>query len=271
MKYILYLLIFVPSVVFCQSEREQKLAFRQNVIQNSSTNNETSTKSQYNKSIVKNEPINNFQYVSSYDFDRWDWINWGAPSYGFTGFVPSFYYDRFGLRQPSRIYSMGNGDKKVVQGQKKHFRLGLSYNTKNQLGGYFTYGNKSFFILEYSSTISSDKSSFIPNLTMDNVILWEDKKLDDIIYGGTVYVGGGVKFNSFGAYVMPGYGWEISNFQFFDEFYILSNNGRYSFPNYNTKFLTAKAGLIYDYKFLTTKLDINPFRNYINLGIGLVI
>lgn len=275
MKNILIFLFFLPTVTFTQTEKEQKLSIRNHVITIPSTSTEKTEKTIVKRSSYSEDrqTFNNeniFQPVTYYDYDRWNWVNWGAPTFGFRGFIPSYYYDRFGLRQPSRIYTMDNGEKMTVKGVKKHWRFGLSYNTINQLGGFISYGNKTYLIAEYSSYIPNDESSFIPNLTMDKVLEWEDKKLDDIFYGGSVYIGCGIKVNSFGIYVMPGYTWTTQNFQFFDEFYILSNNGRYSFPNFSENSVTAKVGILYDYKLLTTKIDYNPFRNYINFGVGFI-
>lgn len=256
----------LPLFILCQSEREEKLQFRNSTSQKSYS---VETETIHKKSERQNNIIYNTNHFRVFN-DNSRWIQWGAPLYSYNQFIPSHYYDRFGLRQPSRTYVERDGSRKLVQGVKQHFRFGLSYNTKNQLGGWFTYGNQKFFILEYSSYISSDETSFLPNLTMDKVISWQDKRLDDILLGGTIYMGGGYKFNKIGIHIMPGYYWEIKNYQYFDEFYILSNNGRYSFPNYDKSNFTAKFGVIYDYKTMTLKSEYNPFQNYINTGIGIV-
>lgn len=267
-------LIFTLLTYTClsQSEREEKLAIRSQSPSKQITISEKTDKTIFksNSNQITNS-TNNYQRVEYYDFRRWDWLAWGAPSYGYTTYIPSFYYDRWGLRQPLRTYNMTNGEKLEVKGEKLHWRLGLSYNTSSQVGGWVGFGNKNYFILEYSTNITNDVSSFIPNLTMEKAISWNDKKLEDIVYGGSVYVGGGIKINSFGIHISPGYRWTTNNFQFFDEFYILSNNGRYSFPNYTQKKFTAKFGVLYDYKYLTSKIEYNPLVNYINFGLGIVL
>lgn len=277
MKNILIVLLFLPSFCLSQSERDEKLRFKsgqsQHVTQSTESQQKITHKTHNNLSsqreIFQTGP-NILMPNRYYDDLEWRWRNWGAPISGVVGYTPSFYYDRFGFRQPSRIYRMSDGEQKVVKGDKTHWRLGLSINTKKQLGGWLSVGNQRFFIGEYTSYVSNDQSSFLPSLTMADVIPWNDQRLDEIKLGGELYLGAGIKLSSFGLYIMPGYGWERNNFQFFDELFILSNNGKYSFPNYDDRYFTGKLGIIYDYKMITTKMDYNPFRNNINFGAGII-
>ncbi len=276
MKKLFFLILLIPSLIFGQSERDQKLAIKYGNKSSQTTSSESSSKSKikevdFHKKTQKFGTHGTFDRPVYYDYDRYNWVRWGAPVYGYSTFQPIYYYDRFGFRQPGRIYSYTDGRRDTIRGEKKHWRLGLSFNSEKQMGGWFSYGNKTFFMFEYCSYVESDKSSFIPDLTMSEVIPWNDKRLDDLKNGGTIYAGGGFKLNKFGIYIMPGYGWGNTNFQFFDEYYILSNNGKYSFPNYSESYLTGKFGVIYDYKYFTSKLDYNPFRNDINIGVGIVL
>lgn len=275
MKKLIFVLTFIPFLVFSQNEKNEKMAFRNGTKPSQSNSTESSQKTNIREDNLsrKKQTFGNptiFEPVY-YDYDRLNWIRWGAPISGYSHFYPMYYYDRFGFRQPARVYVYGDNKRDTVRRERQHWRLGLSYNTDNQLGGWVTYGNKRFFMVEYMSYLTSDQSSFVPNLTMDYVMSWNDKRLEDITYGGVVYMGGGFKINKFGVYIMPGYGWDRNNFQFFDEFYILSNNGKYSFPNYNENYFTGKIGGIYDNKYLSAKIDYNPFRNNVNFGIGIVL
>ena len=272
MRHLILLFLLLPSFLISQTEREQKLYIKHGTY-SSPQNNEQSSKivQRDNSYAYKQQTFNNNSFINrnpSYDHSRSRWAGWGAP-YNYNNFIPFYYYDRFGLRHPGRIYNSG-GKQDTVKGQKTHWRVGLSYNTDNQLGGWVTVGNKNFFMFEYCSYLDNDQSSFLPNITMDEAISWNDRRLDDIVIGGGVYAGGGIKFNSLGVYIMPGVGWDRSNFQFFDELFILSNNGKYSFPNYSDTYFTGKVGIIYDYKMLSTRMDYNPFRQYITFGLGLV-
>lgn len=276
MKRFLILLFLIPIICYSQTEREDKLRIKRG---GPSISNPTSEAQQ--KIVVRDKFYNQKQQTFEtntqifnrniyYNNNDWRWRMWGAPVSGFVGYTPSFYYDRFGLRQPSRIYRMADGQEKTVKGEKTHWRLGLSFNTDNQLGGWVSIGNKTFFVAEYCSFLTIDQSSFIPGLTMDEVLPWNDRKLDDITKGGAFYAGAGMKTGIVGFYLMPGYGWEINNFQYFDELFILSNNGKYSFPNYKENYFTGKVGLLFDVKNVSVKFDFNPFREHMGFGLGIV-
>lgn len=274
MKKIIIFLFLTPYLIFAQSEKDEKLMKKNSSISLTKDNDEKTSKrnivqyDSYSKQKFENE-TSIFSQRSSYNYQINNWYSWGAPYGGYVGFVPSFYFDEFGLRQPIRIYTMNDGNKKTVKGKKTNYRLGLGYGYKNNLSFWGTAGKKTFFIAEYSTIVSSDKSSFMPYITMDDVIKWNDKKLDDIQYGGTFYGGVGTKFKKLGTYILLGYGWEINNFQFFDEFYILSNNGRYSIRNFEDTYFTGKVGLIYDHKFLSVKTDYCIYQKRVNLGLGI--
>lgn len=273
MKTLFFILLF-PFTLFCQTEKEQKLKIRSNSENISYTSNVESKNKMIQRDNSKKQSFENndwFSNPSYYNFDRHRWTLWGAPSFGYVNYIPSYYYDRFGLRQPRRIYNMSNGDKVTVNGVKNHYRVGLTFNTDSQLGVWGSIGNKTYFITELSFYLDNDQSSFLPNLTMDEVIPWNDMKLDDIVNGGVFYAGAGFKTNKFGFYLMPGYGWESHNFQFFDELFILSNNGKYSFPNYNENYFTGKLGALVDYKMVTFKFDYNPFRQNVSFGLGVIL
>lgn len=278
MKSFLILLLF-PILLSSQSERDAKLSIRNNskTFDNTISNTETQSKITHrnnnsNSNIGFDRDIPWYGIVNNYDpLNMNRWLMWGAPRYGFIDYSNSFYYDRFGLRQPMRIYNMKNGDKVTVNGTKNHYRFGMSYNSNSQLGVWVSMGNKVFVITELSFYINQDQSSFLPNLTMDQVIPWNDMRLDDIKNGGAFFLGCGLKLNKFGLYLQPGYGWENNNYQFFDELFILSNNGKYSFPNFNENYFTGKVGGVIDFKYLTLKMDYNPFRNNIGVGVGIIL
>jgi len=69
---------------------------------------------------------------------------------------------------------------------------------------------------------------------------------------------------------MVGFGREKSNFRYFDETYILSNNGEYSFPNYNRSFNTFKIGSLLNItNKVNSKIDYDLGDGSISWGIGL--
>lgn len=197
---------------------------------------------------------------------NWRWQRWGAPIW-FDNWYPWSYYDRWGYRQPARIYVTENGKTDTVRGVKQRLSFGIQM-TNNQLGGFFTIGRKGYFLLEYQRHRVQDRSTFYPDLTRDVVIPWEDKRLPNITRGGTLFVGGGSRFGKTGIHAALGIGKERVRQQYFDELFILSNNGRYSIPDFHENFLTVKLGAMRDFKFATLKLDYEPFRDNFGIGLG---
>lgn len=196
----------------------------------------------------------------------WRWHRWGAPYY-YDNWYPWSYYDRWGYRQPARVYITEGGKTDTVRGIKPHVSLGVQGN-KDQLGGFFTIGRKAFFIAEYQRFVATDKSTYYSDLTKDVVIPWNDKRLSNISKGGTLFLGAGHRFGANGVYAALGLGTETVRQQYFDELYILANNGRYSISDYKQNFLTAKLGYMRDFKFATLKLDYEPSRQRVGVGVG---
>lgn len=275
MKIILLLLLLFPNISNGQTEISEKLSKVFGSKPNTTQQSESSQKIvkldefHYQKKQNFNTQQTPFERITYYDHYRYNWYTWGAPYSGYINYTPLFYYDRFGLRQPSRIYNMSDGSKKVVEGKKTNYRLGLGYGYKNNLSFWGSAGRRTFFIAEVSTIVQVDRSSFMPNVRMDEVLKWNDRQLEDLNSGNILYLGVGTKFSKLGGYLMCGYGYEIHNLQFFDELFILSNNGRYSIRNYDESFFTGKIGLIYDHKFVSFKTDYNPFRNNLNIGLGI--
>lgn len=275
MKNLILFLVLFSNLLSAQNERDEKLSKRFNSKPTTTTNNEANEKiTTRNNTYQTNtyEPSRNTyrRPIIYNDFD-YNWVRWGAPYNNFLYYTPSFYYDRFGFRQPRRVYYMSDGNKQTIDGEKTNYRIGVGYGYKDNLSFWASVGKRNFFIIEYSTIIEDDKSSFMTNVTMDDVIRWQDKRLEDIRHGGTIYMGGGRKFSKLGGYIMAGYGWETHNLQFFDELYILSNNGRYSIRDYDEKYFTAKVGMIYDHKYISLKTDYDLFRNVFNVGLGVTI
>jgi hypothetical protein len=276
MKNLVLFLMLCSNLLIAQNERSEKLGKKFNSTPTTTTNSsERSEKVTNRNNTYRTQtyetPRNTYQRPIIYNGFDYNWVRWGAPYNDFLFYTPSFYYDRFGFRQPMRIYQMSDGNKKIVNGEKMNYRIGVGYGFKDNLSFWASVGKRNFFMVEYSTILESDKSSFMSNVTMDDVIRWQDERLEDIRYGGTIYMGAGRKFSKFGAYVMGGYGWETHNLQFFDELYVLSNNGRYSIRDYNEKYFTAKLGAIYDHKYISLKTDYDLFRNIFNVGFGITL
>lgn len=215
-----------------------------------------------------NDPFVPYWGWYDYNFWRWNrWNSWGAPLLGWNYWEPNWYYDNWGYRQPSRVYVYKDGKVDTIKGQKVRVSLGLQGN-QSEMGGFLTLGGKTFFIAEYQRSYQRDRSTFYSDLTRDVVIPWDDKRSTDIKKGSSVFAGVGQRFGRTGVFGALGVVNERNRYQYFDELYILSNNGYYSFPNYRDAYIALKFGVLHDLKGATLKLDYEPNRNLITGGLG---
>lgn len=278
----LFLVVSLPFLLFSQSERMQKQSFRSPQI-SSGFNYQGSQSIQSRPSIGEYEQKQSARrqnYVSidnnrpgryyvpySYWGAGWGWNNWGAPMFGWDYWTPMYYWNDWGYRQPARIYVYDNGKRDTIRGKKPVMSLGIQ-TSDIQTGGFFTIGNKHYFIVEFQTNNKKDQSTFYRDITMSDVRGWNDLKMADITKLNTTYLGIGKRFKRSGIHLSLGFNTENSNYQYFDELYVLSNNGRYSFPNYRARFTSLKLGALHDAKIVTFKGDYDLTNRRVIIGAG---
>lgn len=288
MKKLLFLLLLIPILTYSQ-ERQQKQAVRQGSvtpapaprIQSTPRSGPDYSEYQQKQGVRqqseykpgRNYPISTPGYYHPYN--NWAWgNNWRYRRFGHPTFweydywVPHYWYDPWGYRQPARIYYYDEKRKTdTIRGTKPVISVGVQGN-RNELGGFFTVGKKTYMILEYQRTFKRNESTYYPDLTTDVVLPWNDKRLPDIVRSGAFYIGGGRRINRTGVHVLLGVVSEKVRSQYFDELFILANNGKYSIPKYKDSYITLKGGVMHDFKFASIKADYEPARNRITLGVG---
>lgn len=195
------------------------------------------------------------------------WNRWGSPIFGYDYWTPGFYQDPWGYRNPYRVYHYENR-RDTVRGRALRFSFGIQGSSRGHAGGFITLGGRTYFIAEYNQIFQRDESAYYPNLTIDRVIPWADQRLEDIKMGRTVYLGFGKRINRTGLHFSLGMGSYERRYQFFDEMYVLSNNGKYSIRAFNDVFVTMKLGAIRDFRRASLKLDLDPLRGEVYLGAG---
>jgi len=278
MKKFIFCLIFilsVPILSFSQTERDQKLSIRtQSQSNNTSGSSRITSNEVFQKQEIRREsqePKTTVIYQPTPRWNSWNrWNSWGAPYY-FNNFYQFDHYDRWGYRRPARVYETNNGKFDTIISKKSKFRFGLNVSTNNQVGAWFTIGRALYFKGSFNKIITSDKSEFYnnPQISFYNATsVWNDKRLEDIMKGWSTYFGFGREFKNFGVNLSVGLGEEETNYQFFDELYILSNNGNYSFRNFVDNFVSVSVGVTHDYKFLSLSADYDPIRKTFWLGAG---
>lgn len=306
MKKILLLFLLLPLFIFSQNEKQQKMDVRRGSATPQTTpsstpppqsrqtpNVERNSKVEYRNESRQQRPSyspsNQYRPTPRYRpnrnmmgqyylySNRYRGRYYGVPSY----YYDYYYYDRFGVFQPSIIYVYPDNyyDTVVVSDVKhkikkypnlKQHRVGVGFTTDNELNVWFTTGKEKYFIVEYDRRLQRNNSSYYGDLTMDRVIDWDDHRVNDIIKSSTLFVGIGTKKKNLNVNLMVGFGKEKIYYQYFDEYYILSNNGYYSFNNYSNNFMTLKAGILYDYNNISFKGDYDPFRHNLNIGVGIL-
>ena len=281
MKNFLLILLLLPISLYSQSEKDQKSNIRNNTqtqstnSQNRVTNSEIYQKQEIRREtqqtkqpiIIRQQPYYGRQFGYG-SFNRWN--QWGAP-YSYMDYYSWDVTDRWGYRRPARIYQLSDGKRDTVISKKNKTRLGINFSSDNQVGGWVTIGRGVYFKGQFSKFINQDRSEYYshPDVNFYNASsVWKDQRLDDITKGWSLYLGVGREFKNLGVNLSLGLGQETENYQFFDEFYQLSNNGKYSFKNFVDDYVTVSVGLTHDYKFLSINGEFDPIRKTFWLGAG---
>lgn len=274
----LIVILLVPILALSQTEKDQKLIIRnQNTPTSSSSSSKITTTELFQKQEIRQESqrpttqtYTPTTYLPRYPYRVSRWNRWGAPLNHYV--YDEFYFtDRWGYRTPARIYHLRDGKTDTVVGKKNKVRIGVNFSTRNEVGAWFTLGREVYFKGGFNKIISSDKSQFYnhPDVNFYNAnTIWNDRQLDDVIKGWSTYLGVGREFKNFGVNISLGFGKEENNYQFFDEYYVLSNNGKYSFRNFVDDYLTMSVGITHDYKFLSINADFDPIRKTFYFGAG---
>lgn len=268
MKNIVFSFFFLICLGF--TSIGQNSSWRTNPPQKSTSTNSQSTSS-----------VNNFNTVSSWrndtpsDFnkpqrnktvfirDPWfdfGWNRWTYPSYGWNSYLPSYYYNNWGYRQPARVYYYDNGKIDTLKGKRPIFSFGIHHTTNSQMGAFLTIGNKGYFVLDFNTTYKRDRSTFFPYGTINLV---DFPLISDLNKQSSFYFGLGKRINRFGIHGMIGFAKERVLWRGVDDI------GEITLPKRTENFVTFKFGFTKDFKNFTTKVDFDPIVNYGQVGLGL--
>jgi len=273
MKNLLFLLVFIPTLTFSQVSN-----WRSNspTPQRSTPSIQPSTPQRNDVSRWRNQPpsrgydrplrtrpgsniivrdpwlMNNF----GWGWNRWDM--WGAPAFGWNYWNSGFYLNDWGYRQPARVYVYDNGKSDTIKGKKPVISFGIQKTTGNQVGGFFTMGNKGYFITDYNFT--HDRSTFYQYGRLDLV---DFPLVDDLVKLNSFYVGFGKRIKRTGVHFMVGSVNEIVRYRGKD------SDGYITFPKYSNRFTTVKVGVLHDFKNITIKFDYDPIIENSTIGLGI--
>ena len=207
-----------------------------------------------NSNIIVNDPFFNDW---GWGWNRWNM--WGAPGFGWNFWQPSFYWNDWGYRQPARVYVYDNGKRDTIRGKKPVISFGIQKTTDEQLGGFFTVGNKGYFIMEYNSSVERDNSTFFP---FGNITQVDFPMVNDLVQRNSFYIGAGKRIKRTGVHFMIGTVSEDVKWRGKDAL------GYITFPKYLDRFTTIKVGALHDFKNLTIKFDYDPIITNGTFGLG---
>jgi hypothetical protein len=272
MKNLLFLLVFIPNLVLSQvsnwrSSPSQPQRSAPSVQQSISQRNDVSrwrneSPREYNRP-VQTRPGSNI-IVRDPFFNDWGWgwnrwNMWGAPGFGWNFWQPSWYFNDWGYRQPQRIYVYNDGKRDTIRGKKPVISFGVQKTTDNQIGGFFTIGNKGYLIAEYNSSVERDNSTFFP---FGNITQVDFPMVNDLVQRNSFYIGAGKRIKRTGVHFMVGTVSEDVKWRGKDDL------GYITFPKYLDRFTTLKFGALHDYKNFTIKVDYDPIINNGSFGLG---
>jgi hypothetical protein len=279
MKNILFLFAFIPTLAFSQVSNWRSNPPQQSQPQQRSTpsiqpsapqrNDVSNWRNQppsrgYDRPI-RTRPGSNIIVRDPWGWNNWGWgwnrwDMWGAPAFGWNYWNPGFYLNDWGYRQPARVYVYDNGKQDTIKGKKPVISFGIQKTGGNQIGGFFTIGNKAYFIAEYNTTFERDNSTFFP---YGNITQVDFPMVRDLVKQSNFYVGIGKRIKRTGIHMMIGSVTEDVKWRGKDDI------GYITFPKYRNRFTTVKVGALHDYKNFTIKFDYDPVINNSTFGLGM--
>ena len=278
MKNLLFLLAFVPTLAFSQVSNWRTTPPQQSQPQQrvEAPRVQTPTPQRNDVSDWRNQPpsrgydrplrtrpgsdiiIRNQWGWNNWGWNRWDM--WGAPAFGWNYWNPGFYSNHWGYRQPARVYVYENGKRDTIKGKKPVISVGIQTTGGNQIGGFFTMGNKAYFIAEYNSTFERDNSTFFQ---YGNITQVDFPMVSDLVKQSNFYIGIGKRIKRTGIHMMIGSVTEDVKWRGKDDI------GYITFPKYKDRFTTVKIGALHDFKNLTIKYDYDPIIRKSTFGLGM--
>jgi hypothetical protein len=271
MKKLLILLLVIPMISFSQVSNWRSNPPQQRVeaprVQQSTpqTNNVSRWRDESPREFNRPHPTrpgSNIIVRDPWGWNNWGWNRWdmwGAPTFGWNYWNQGFYFNDWGYRQPTRVYIYDNGKQDTIRGKKPVISFGIQKMGSNQIGGFFTIGNKAYFIAEYNSTFERDNSTFFP---YGNITQIDFPLVNDLVQINSFYIGAGKRIKRTGVHFMIGSVSENVKWRGRDDL------GYITFPKYLNRFTTMKVGVLHDFKNLTIKFDYDPIIDNKTFGLG---
>lgn len=201
-----------------------------------------------NRPVVVNRPI----WVGG----MYPWFN----GFGYYNMYPYTWYDNYGYRNRGKVRVYKDGKKDTVYVKPIRVSFGIQSTTNNEVGGWLTIGNETYFIAEYQTTYHKNRASYFPN---GNIGAVDFPLVNDWVDNRTLYLGAGKKYGRVGVHMSIGINKEVTRFQGKDKL------GYITFPKSDYDYVSLKIGLLRDIKNSTLKLDYDAVRSVGVVGLGI--
>lgn len=90
----------------------------------------------------------------------------------------------------ARIYYFDDGRRDTIKGDKPIISTGFHHTTNKLIGGFFTIGNKGYFVIDFNSTYERDRSTYFP---YGSINLVDFPLISELIKQKSFYIGVGEK------------------------------------------------------------------------------
>lgn len=253
---LLILFFLFPFITFGQnSEKNEKIQKR---------NDRYSNTYRYSR---PNNNWNNYRYVppvrhywnSPYIYSPWRNDIWYPPQPQ----INNYYYNN-STPQLSPNYSIPIERYNPVQNT-----LGMSFSFAREhemgLGVYYSVGRENVFIMGYKFPVSS--FDYYGNISLYDVIRWNDRYVKTNKTFSELTIGYGKKINHLTPYISAGFVTEKEFPQYFDELYILGNNGYYNILGDSRTTPQISVGTLLNWEVLNGNISVS-ILSVQNLTIG---
>lgn len=148
------------------------------------------------------------------------------------------------------------------------FRGGVQIATDGSKQVWATVGSDFYFMYELGYNFPKDITYLRPGFDYRSTQIWNHERMDDIVKKLYWSVGFGNKFNKIDVHLAASMLKIDHYYHFYDSSLFSSPNGHYSFIRYTEGEISAKVGLIYDFKYFSAKTDYDFIVKRGTFGVG---
>ena len=248
--YTTILLLFSPLLLLSQSERDEKIRKR-------SERNAPTTNYVESTPVFVPTPVQSPVFYPNNYYSSWN------------PYVP------YRTRNDNGIFNRRNSKNQVDSNRKPlNVSLGFTVGAGRELlspssGLFLTLGGETFIYLSYESS-SDNPYEHYDNITFEEVMSWGDEKVDEFESYSSFGIGvGGELYKNISQYAGISIYGRDRDLVYYDEYFLLSDNGEYSINDKDETNFNLIYGLKFDYEKMCIGTSIYFVRNRrFNINFG---